>query len=114
MYVGTMALRVFYMFLHGRRESFEIFRLKGMFLLLAKVVSPFDDVDIVKSTWADQSAPTWFVKPQTNQCRAPGRRKRPTNSTRNGAGQERINVGRQDGASAPTHHLHSPRPYAES
>src|SRR6266568_1686014 len=53
-YVGTIAPRVFYMFLHGRRESSccEI----DMFFLLTRMVSPFDDVDIVKSTWADVSA----------------------------------------------------------
>src|SRR6266568_6992133 len=45
-YVGTMAPRVFCMFLHGRCVCCEIFRLKRMFLLLARMVSPFDDVDI--------------------------------------------------------------------
>ena len=50
-YVGTMAPRVFYMFLHGRCVCREI----DMFFLLARI-SPFDEVDIVKSTWADESA----------------------------------------------------------
>src|SRR5947199_7141884 len=84
-YAGTMAPRVFYMFLQGRRECFEIFRLMGMFFLLAMVLSPLDEVNFVKSTWADKSAVCAINR------HLPGLSSR-----------KRINVGQQDGASAPT------------
>ena len=61
------------------------------------MVSPFDDVDIVKSTWADESAVCAIHR------HLPGLSSR-----------KRINAGQQDGASAPTHHPNGPRPYAES
>ena len=84
------------------------------------MVSPLDEVDIVKSTWADESAvcaihrhlPGLSSRNRINAGQQDGA-SAPTNPTRTVVGWNRINVGQQDGASAPTHHPHSPRPYAE-